>query len=264
MKHQAHIYNELKEITPFLAEVVKTNVFYVPENYFSSLDTEILKKINPDQFEILPASKPPSFTVPDGYFESLAGNILQKIKNLDRADAKGELKQLSPILFSAQNENIFTASGSKISMIAIPPIASVASASAYAALTPYVEILEVESLGDFGDEASTTTFTSLRDNRVRKLKGARDAGTISLVVAHDALDVGQQLLRASQLTPFSYAFKIEANDKLDANDTNSFFYFKAKIMSQRSAAGAAGNVWRDTSILAIDSEIFEIIATVVP
>lgn len=160
--------------------------------------------------------------------------------------------------------SIFTASGSKISMIAVPPLATVITAAAYAALTPYVEILEVESLGDFGDESAVTTFTALRDSRVRKLKGPRDAGNLVLVVAHDALDAGQVLLRTAERTSFSYAFKIEANDKLDANDTNSFFYFKAKVMSQRMAAGAAGNVWRDTFTLGIDSEIYETIATVVP
>jgi FlaG/FlaF family flagellin (archaellin) len=44
--------------------------------------------------------------VPEGYFESLAGNILNKIKAADTAAA--ELKELSPILYSIPNKNVFT------------------------------------------------------------------------------------------------------------------------------------------------------------
>lgn len=108
MKHAEYIYNELKEISPFLASLEKMTVFSVPKDYFLQLDTEILRKIIPEQFHVLPASKPPSFTVPDGYFENLAGNILQKINTLDSDHAGTELKQISPILYSAKDDNVFT------------------------------------------------------------------------------------------------------------------------------------------------------------
>jgi len=106
VKHSDYIYNELQEITPALAQLEKVNVFSVPENYFSELDTQILDKIKEDSLYILPASET-SLKVPDGYFENLAGNILQKIKSLESDNASEELKQLSPILYSIQNENVF-------------------------------------------------------------------------------------------------------------------------------------------------------------
>ncbi len=107
MKPSADIYKELKEITPFLAELERINVFSVPENYFSGLATEILEKINPDRFKVLPASEP-LFSLPEGYFENLAGDILQKIKILESDDPGEELKQLSPVLYAEQNKNVFT------------------------------------------------------------------------------------------------------------------------------------------------------------
>src|SRR5690606_15599883 len=55
----------------------------------------------------------------------------------------------------------------------------------------YVEVGEVESVGDYGDEASDVSFTGLSDGRVRHLKGAFDAGVMSIVVGLDAGDAGQ-------------------------------------------------------------------------
>lgn len=107
MKSSAYIYNELKEMTPFLAELEKINVFSVPENYFPGLATEILEKINPDRFKVLPASEP-LFSLPEGYFENLSGNILQKIKNLESDEQGEELKEISHILYTAQTKNAFT------------------------------------------------------------------------------------------------------------------------------------------------------------
>lgn len=107
MKHSAYIYNELREISPFLAGLGKTNIFSVPENYFSGLHTKILNKIYDHPFYTLLPSESPLSSVPDAYFENLAGNILREIRNLENNNAAEELRQLSPILYSAQNENIF-------------------------------------------------------------------------------------------------------------------------------------------------------------
>ena len=71
MKHSADIYNELKAISPLLAEHEKTNVFSIPENYFSTLTTEILQRIDGDEHFILPGPETLSLKVPEGYFESL-------------------------------------------------------------------------------------------------------------------------------------------------------------------------------------------------
>jgi len=117
MKHSAEIYNELKEISSLLAEMEKTNVFLVPEDYFSTVDKQILQRIK--VFEggkispfILPASEPLFSDIPEGYFDSFPANILRKIKSLktdlETDNASEELKQLSPMLYAIQNENVFS------------------------------------------------------------------------------------------------------------------------------------------------------------
>ena len=115
MKHSEYILNELKEISPLLAEIEKMNVYTVPESYFSGLDKQILEKAKNATSSILPASDTSYFAsethfldVPDGYFDNLAGNILKKIKSLQIENAGEELRQLSPVLYAVQNENVFS------------------------------------------------------------------------------------------------------------------------------------------------------------
>lgn len=122
MKHSEYILNELKKISPFLAEIEKIDVYTVPESYFSGLYKQILEKTTNATSSILPASdtsylasETHFFDVPEGYFDNLAGNILQKIKSLEKKieglkidNAGEELKQLSPMLYAVQNENVFS------------------------------------------------------------------------------------------------------------------------------------------------------------
>lgn len=108
MKHCADIYNELKEISPFLAGMEKSNVFSVPEGYFSALNTLILQVIKDGPFTVLPPSEPHFLNVPEGYFESLPANILKKIKGLETDNASNELKKISLMLYALENENVFS------------------------------------------------------------------------------------------------------------------------------------------------------------
>lgn len=154
---------------------------------------------------------------------------------------------------------VHTASETKVY---IGPTTVAADAAAYAALT-WVEIGEVQSLGEFGDAANDVTFTSLSDGRVRHLKGARDAGVVALVVGRDPLDTGQIAVRAAERTKFSYAFKIVAADALDANDTDSIFYFHALVQSARDNFGENDSVVTTAMSLGITTAIIEVPAAAV-
>lgn len=149
---------------------------------------------------------------------------------------------------------ITTASGTKFY---IGPTRSVLGNKAAMDALTWVEVGEVESLGEFGDEASIVTFASIGDGRVRKLKGARDAGTIELTVGRDPRNAGQQAMKAGQKTKFQYAFKIEAEDAPDENDTNSSYYFIGLINSDRENYGTNDNVVRITFSVGINSEILD-------
>lgn len=99
MQFSTEIYNELNAISPLLAGIENRNVLSVPEGYFETFSVDLFKKIyiNAHQSEL---------TVPEGYFENLSSSILNKIRLLDQDPAQ-ELKSLSPMLYSIQNENVY-------------------------------------------------------------------------------------------------------------------------------------------------------------
>ncbi|ASP70367.1 iron ABC transporter substrate-binding protein [Sinorhizobium meliloti] len=132
-----------------------------------------------------------------------------------------------------------------------------AAIAAFEALT-WVEIKEVEDGGEVGDESADVTFQSLSDSRVRHLKGARDAGTLALVVGDDPLDPGQIALRAAEQTKFQYNFKIEYEDAPDPTYSNSIDYFRGLVMSARKQIGAGDNVLRRTFNIGINTEILTV------
>lgn len=125
----------------------------------------------------------------------------------------------------------------------------------------YVEIGEVEDAGQVGDESAQITFTSLKDSRVRKLKGPRDAGTMTVVCGADTTDEGQDALIAAEATVFDYNFKVMLNDQLTLSGVPTTLYFAAKVMSKRRNIGNVSNVVRYTFNLGVNSAIFEVNAT---
>jgi hypothetical protein len=100
------ILNELKELSPLLAGLEKVNVFTVPEGYFDGISTTILVTAKEEKNNLPLFSGQSIFDVPAGYFESLAENILAKIKE-DKNTHTDELRDLSVMLYSIQNENVY-------------------------------------------------------------------------------------------------------------------------------------------------------------
>lgn len=103
MENSIDILNELKELSPVVAAIKKINVFTVPDGYFVHLSTDILMGIKNRSSNNVPSVS----DVPTGYFDTLADTILSKIKALDAEDAATEIRVLSPMLYSIQNENVF-------------------------------------------------------------------------------------------------------------------------------------------------------------
>lgn len=68
--HINDILNELKGISPLVAEIPRHNVLSVPEHYFECLDAHVLFKINGSYAG-----------VPEGYFESLPNEIMNRIRH---------------------------------------------------------------------------------------------------------------------------------------------------------------------------------------
>ncbi|RAI25882.1 hypothetical protein CH340_25330, partial [Rhodoplanes serenus] len=77
----------------------------------------------------------------------------------------------------------------------------------------------VRSVPSYGDQASIQSGAVVGDARVRKAKGARDAGDTEIVVYPDPADTGQQALIAAEATNLYYPFKVVNPDRLNATGT---------------------------------------------
>lgn len=133
-----------------------------------------------------------------------------------------------------------------------------AALDAFEAIPSWIKIGEIEDLGEIGDSAADVTFNALGDNRVRHLKGSRDAGTMTVVTGADPSDVGQQALRAAEKTKFNYNFRIVYEDAPDESSTDSVDYFRALVMSARKNNGTSDNVARRTFALGINSPVITV------
>lgn len=125
----------------------------------------------------------------------------------------------------------------------------------------YIEVGEIETLGNFGDTSATITFTSLSDSRTRKLKGARDAGDMTITVGDDPDDEGQAAMIAAEATTFDYNFRVTLNDAKTPGGSGSIHYFKGKVMSKQLQVGTASDVVKRNLSIGINSAITQVPAT---
>lgn len=122
---------------------------------------------------------------------------------------------------------------------------------------------EIENVGDFGDAFNPVNFTALADGRVRKFKGTRDAGTVSLTIGMDVANAGQDALTAALEDTGSddYNFKVVFTDgDADASPVvvATVVYFSGKVMSRRYQTGGADNIVRVIVDVAINTGIIEV------
>jgi major membrane immunogen (membrane-anchored lipoprotein) len=108
MENRIDILNELQSLSPTLAGLQKVNIYTVPLGYFDVLSNDILATLNIEKNNFLPNIKKQIGDVPQGYFDSLADNILSKIKQQQVDNISEELRSISPMLYSVQNQNVYT------------------------------------------------------------------------------------------------------------------------------------------------------------
>ena len=155
--------------------------------------------------------------------------------------------------------DIFTATGAKVFIG--PSVTTATDSTAEFAALSWTEIALVETIGEYGDESAAVTFAAVGDGRTRKAKGARDAGTLALTVAHAADDVGQQALEAAEGTYNNFAFKVTLPNRLNATGTDEVNYFRGLVMSKRLNVGGNDNVVRNTYNVGVNSQIYVVAPT---
>lgn len=128
----------------------------------------------------------------------------------------------------------------------------------------WTRILGTTNIGGAGDAAELITSNHIDTGnpdyaRTRKIKGARNAGTMELVADLDYADPGQLALVAAEKVNGTYAFKVEFNDA-PAGGTPSIRYFVALVMSAGEQWDEANSVMKLNATLEIDSNIVRVAA----
>lgn len=119
------------------------------------------------------------------------------------------------------------------------------------------QIKNLEGLGSAGDTSSEISIDLIDQERTKRLKGTRNAGTLEIVCGIDYADEGQLALLAAEKTISEYAFKIVLNDA-PSGGTPSERYFVGPVGSAVEAFDAANNVMKLNSSIWINSNIVRV------
>lgn len=151
--------------------------------------------------------------------------------------------------------DIVTASGTKVYIGAAVVSTAADTLAEFQAMTGWTEIGLIETLGEFGDESADVSFAAIGDGRTRHAKGARDAGTMAITVAHDPIDTGQAAVEAAEATNSNYAFRVVLPDG-PPGYSNTELFFRGLVRSKRKNVGTNDNVIRNTYNVGVNSEVF--------
>lgn len=121
----------------------------------------------------------------------------------------------------------------------------------------FTEIKDVQDFGELGDQVEEVKFTAVSDRRVRKLKGARDAGELQITVGRNPTDPGQNAARTAMASDFPFNFKIVLNDAPTPTGTPTTIYFRANVNGVRVKFGGVNDVTKQTFALGVTSAIAE-------
>ena len=110
MKNKNYIYKDLKEISPFMLQLKKTNVYYIPSSYFNDLSPEIIKKINLAKELLHNLSLITPFQIPSNYFENLSKAIFKKlyVKDKQLDEVFEETEAIAPLLNTISKKTLYS------------------------------------------------------------------------------------------------------------------------------------------------------------
>ena len=130
-----------------------------------------------------------------------------------------------------------TNAGSKLYVCATAQQADL-DAAGFAALT-WVQVKGVGNHGETGSSTNILTYDTWDTDVVQKAKGMTDAGSPEIELARIPDDAGQEILHTAALTNLNYAFKIERNDKpnADVDSKPTIVYNRGLVTGPRTPNG---------------------------
>jgi hypothetical protein len=152
--------------------------------------------------------------------------------------------------------DIITTSESQFFISSAAAASTVDTLAEYEGLT-WIELGDTEDLGEVGDTSAEVTGVAISEGRVRKAKGARNAGNMQIICFHQPLDAGQQAFRDAEQTKDNYAFKLVLPDTPSGGGTPTTQYFRGLVTSQPLRMGTADNIMRRVFNISVNSALTE-------
>ncbi len=122
-------------------------------------------------------------------------------------------------------------------------------------INDWADIAELTEVGGFGATSNGITHIGLKDSRIRKLKGSYDNGQLTLNMALDEADQGQNRLQVASRLKKLYSFKIVMNEGDDGEVT---FYTTGNVMSFVRNIGTVDTVITATCNVDLDGDIVKV------
>lgn len=137
-----------------------------------------------------------------------------------------------------------TSAGTSIAIGAAPSTIDVAGFDAVS----YDVIGEVTDAGEYGKVFNLVTHNPLATRKTEKFKGSFNNGSITLQLAIDESDVGQNAADAALESDDSFSIRV-------TKQNGSIDYFTSQVMSFTTSVGSVDSIESGSIQLEIDSEI---------
>lgn len=149
MDNSYTIFEELKRLSPAVANINRKNPFVVPFGYFDNFIERLFLKINQEEQQLISADNTIPFTVPNNFFENLAGKISDKVKSQSSFnDIVEELKSIAPQLIAIGRVHPYTIPDGYFETLLKKILAKIESNHAFGSIT-YLDKNLPYSLPDF-------------------------------------------------------------------------------------------------------------------
>ncbi|RYY70221.1 MAG: hypothetical protein EOO13_07230 [Chitinophagaceae bacterium] len=204
MNQSSNILDELRELSPTLAQIPRVNVFKAPEGYFETLSALLLLETAGDTNQLRMQRSVPEgyfdglaanimnrikvaesstensvdsisaiigpignrniFTVPDGYFETLADSIMQRISDETGSDVMRETNSISPVLAAIGNKNVFRVPEHYFETLSISRNTEISAPAKLVRMTPRRAILKYAAAAVITGLLATSAFFAFNKN----------------------------------------------------------------------------------------------------
>lgn len=123
----------------------------------------------------------------------------------------------------------------------------------FEALT-WVQVGKVGNVGDFGRQTNIVSYTTLDTEYQQKSKGISNAGDPVIECSRSYNDAGQVIMRTAgaPTSRYSYALKIEENDKPTADYTNTIHYVRGKVAGPVNLGGGNEDFVREQYTIGLE------------